>query len=88
MPSLNIRWYRDGAVNVTTFPRYRVEGAVLDTDPLTGLEVAVFDFNGANRLTFPNDVNNYTEDQREQLLDAIANTMVSIASGGLWQRRG
>ena len=88
MPSLNVRWYRDGSVNISTFPRYRIEGSVVDTDPNTGLEVAVFDFNGANRLTFPNDVRLYTEEQREQLLDAIANTMISIASNGLWQRRG
>ena len=81
------RWYRDGTQGVPGQPaRYRVEGRIEDVDPNTGLYVALFDATGANRLTFPHDVVNWTDDQRNQFMDGVARLMMNIASGGLLDR--
>lgn len=83
MPNLqNFRWYRDGSVNVSSFPRFRIEGQVEDVDPGTGALVVTHDFTGASRLTFPNDVRTWSDADRERLLDAIAMLMIDVASGG------
>jgi hypothetical protein len=74
-------WYRDGTVNVSTFPRFRIEGYIEDVDQETGLYVRLFDYTGANRLTFPNAIASYTDEERERLMRVIAMEMVLIASG-------
>jgi hypothetical protein len=51
-------------------------------DPNTGLYVALFDFTGNNRLTYPQDVVNWTDEQRTYFMNGVARLMVNIASGG------
>jgi hypothetical protein len=84
MPNLQqFRWYRDGTQGVPGQPaRYRVEGRIEEVNPNTGLYEALFDFTGANRLTYPHDVINWTDEQRTYFLNGVARLMVNIASGG------
>jgi hypothetical protein len=87
MPNLQaFRWYRDGAANVGSVPRYRIEGQVEDVDPNTGLYIITHNFTGANRLTFPGALGAYTEAQRSGLVDLIARYMIETASGGALER--
>lgn len=77
----NFRWYRDGSVNVNSFPRYRIEGQLIGIDPATGQPTVVQDRTGANRITFPNDVRNFTDVERDYLISTIAMTMLEIVTG-------
>ena len=85
MPNLQqFRWYRDGQQGVPGQPaRYRIEGYIEDVNPATGLYERIFDFTGANRLTYPHDPTvNWTDRQRRMFIEGVARLMVNSASNG------
>lgn len=74
---------RNGTVNISNFPRFTITGRLEDVNPATGLYEAIpgGDFTGANAITFPGEMANRTEDQRQAILQIIARMLIEMKAG-------
>lgn len=73
---------RNGSVNINGFPRFTITGRLEDVNPATGLYEAISggDF-VASPITFPGEMANRTEDQRQAILQTIARMLIEMKAG-------